>query len=291
MIESLELALGMQVNLKIHIGEDSDEIQTVVNKMLEKTLLEITRVVRDEHQKQLVDSKPKMKELEKQLREKIKDRNKISEIDSQIFQITEKKKNEILEKQNKKLSHLKSARDKPNVTVKNQTDNCSKTAKTKPFRGGKKKKQSKKRKDEKSTPIPQKKQTQSNAKSRSDMSSDNNNRQTENPKNRKTEDQGNSVIDLTKETGRSSNKDTLPKNDQPLGSNQKNSYAEAVRRGSQKASLQTAISNLITCLQSFQETEDLSDYKQKRMEESQKEESRITKGERNSGKFVFTTSN
>ena len=67
--------------------------------MLEKTLLEITRVVRDEHQKQLVDSKPKMKELEKQLREHVKDKNNISEIDSQIFQITEKKKNEILEKQ------------------------------------------------------------------------------------------------------------------------------------------------------------------------------------------------
>ena len=63
----------MQVNLKIHIGEDSDEIQTVVNKMLERTLLEITRVVRNEHQKQLVDSKPKVKELEKLLREKVKD--------------------------------------------------------------------------------------------------------------------------------------------------------------------------------------------------------------------------
>ena len=88
------------------------------------------------------DSKPKMKEIEKQLREKFKDRNKISEIDSQIFQITEKKKNEILEKLNKKLSHLKSARDTSYVTVKNQTDNCSKTAKTKAFRDGKEKKHS-----------------------------------------------------------------------------------------------------------------------------------------------------
>ena len=46
MSESL-IPKGMQVNLKIHIGEDSDEIQTVVNKMLKKTMLEITRVVRD----------------------------------------------------------------------------------------------------------------------------------------------------------------------------------------------------------------------------------------------------
>ena len=90
---------GIQVNRKIHIGEDSDEVQTVVNKMLAKTLLEITRVVRDEHQKQLVDSKPKVKELEKQLGEKIKESGKIiSEIDSQIFKITEIKKKEILVK-------------------------------------------------------------------------------------------------------------------------------------------------------------------------------------------------
>ena len=42
---------GMRVNLKIHLGEDSDESQTVVNKLLEKTLLEITREGRDEHTK------------------------------------------------------------------------------------------------------------------------------------------------------------------------------------------------------------------------------------------------
>ena len=55
--ESLILK-GMQVNLKIHFGEDSNEIHKVVNKMLEKTLLEIIRVVRDEHQRRLDDSKP-----------------------------------------------------------------------------------------------------------------------------------------------------------------------------------------------------------------------------------------
>ena len=54
--------------------------------------------------------------------------------------------------------------------------------------------------------------------------------------------------------------DTHPKN-QPLGTNQKNSYAEAVRRVNQKANLQTATSDLITCLQNFQYTEGLSEYK------------------------------
>ena len=66
--------------------------------MFEKTLLEITIVVRDKHQKQLFETKPKMKELEKQFREKVKDRGKISKIDSQKFKITKLKKNEILEK-------------------------------------------------------------------------------------------------------------------------------------------------------------------------------------------------
>ena len=248
---------GMQLNLKIHIGEDSDEIQTVVNKMLEKTLLEITRVVRDEHQKQLVNSKPKVKELEKQLREKVKDRGKISEIDSQIFKITEMKKNEILEKQNKKLSRLKIARDSSDVSVNKQTNDLPKTAKTTTVNGRKKRKHPNRSKHEKSS----NKQTVPTTKSRSDMNHNNNSQKPENPKNRETKNQGSPVIDLTKETGKSSNRDTHPKNYLPLGSNQKISYAEAVRRGNQKASLQIAISNLITCLQSFQETEGLSDYK------------------------------
>lgn len=255
---------GMQVNLKIHIGEDSDEIQTVVNKILEKTLLEITRVVRDEHQKQLVDSKPKMKELEKQLREKVRDRDKISEINSQIFQITEMKKNEILEKQNKKLSRLRTARDASDSSIKKHTDS-SQTAKENGVNGGgKKQKHSKKRKNKKSTAVPQNKQPELKTKSsslRSDMNCDSNSQQTANPVNRKTKDQDSPVIDLTKETGKNSNRDTRQKNYQSLGSNQKNSYAEAVKRGNSKANLQTAISNLITCLQNFQETEGLSEYK------------------------------
>ena len=101
----------MQLNLKVHVGEDSDEIQAMVDKMLKKPLLQITRVIRDENQRRLVNSKPKMKDLEKQLREKVKNRGKISDIHAHIFQITEQMKNEILEKQNKKLSHLRTDRN------------------------------------------------------------------------------------------------------------------------------------------------------------------------------------
>ena len=256
---------GMQVNLKIHIGPDSDEIQTVVNKMLEKTLLEITRVVRDEHQKQLIDSKHKMKELEKQLREKITDRNKISEIDSQIFHVTEMKKNEIVEKQNKKLSHLRTARDTSDISADNNKDGSCQVKKPKAATVGRKKRKQPQRQPKKSTAVPRNKQpehkTNKSSSQRTDKNSNTKSQQTASPKSSSTNDQDSPVIDLTKETGKNSNRDAHQKNFQPLGSNQKNSYAEAARRGNSKANLQTAISNLITCLQSFQETEGLSEYK------------------------------
>ena len=54
----------------------------------------------------------------------------ISEIDSQIFKITEMKKNEILEKQNKRFSRLRIAGDSSDVSVNKQTNDLPKTAKT-----------------------------------------------------------------------------------------------------------------------------------------------------------------
>ena len=130
---------GMQLNLKFHVGEDSDEIQGVVDKILEKTLLEITRVLRDENQRRLVNSKPKIKELEKQLSEKVKDRGKISDIHAHIFQITEQKKNQILEKQNKKLSHLRTDRNKSDTSLDSKASETSNKAKTNPVKPGKQK--------------------------------------------------------------------------------------------------------------------------------------------------------
>ena len=190
---------GMQVNLKIHIGEDSNEIQGVVNKMLEKTLLEITRVVRDEHQRRLVDYKPKMKELEKQLSQKVNGRDKISDIDAKIFQITEVKKNEILGKQNKKLSRLRTDRNK-SVSVNNQTTESSKTTKTNSARDGRNKRKEPKRKNRQPTPITQNKQPESSANSTSTVeNNENNKRQTENHR-RNIADQDSPVIDLTKQT-------------------------------------------------------------------------------------------
>ena len=94
-----------------------EKTQGVVDKLLEMTLLEITRVIRDESQRRLVNSKPRLKELGKQLIEKIKDRGKISDIHAHIFQQTEQKKTQILEKQNKKLSHLRTDRNKPDTSL------------------------------------------------------------------------------------------------------------------------------------------------------------------------------
>ena len=109
MSESL-IAKGIHVNLKIHIGEDSDEIRTVFNIMVRNN-----QSGQRLTPKQPIESKPKMKELEKQLRLTLK-----------------------FSKQKKKLSHLRTARDASNTSVNKQTNDCSKTAKTYEVRGGKK---------------------------------------------------------------------------------------------------------------------------------------------------------
>ena len=78
---------------------------------------------------------PSQLELEKKLSQKVNDRDKISDIDAKIFQITEMKKNEILKKQDKKLSRLRTDRNKSDVSVNKQTTESSKTTKTNPARG------------------------------------------------------------------------------------------------------------------------------------------------------------
>ena len=99
-----------------------------------------------------------MKELEKQLSQKVNDRDKISDIDAKIFQIMEMKKNVILEKQNKKRSRLRTDRNKSELSVNNQTTERSKTTKTNPARGGRNKRKKPKRKNRTPTPITQNKQ-------------------------------------------------------------------------------------------------------------------------------------
>ena len=103
------------------------------------------------------------------------------------------------------------------------------------------------------------------------MKNNENNKHQRDNRRRNTADQDSPVIDLTKQTEKESKEGNAhPKNYQSLGSNQKKSYAEAIKRGNQRANLQTAISNLISCLQSFQETEGLSESKAGNNGEKQK---------------------
>ena len=183
----------------------------------------------------------------------------------------EMKKNVILEKQNKKLSRLRTDRNKSGLSVNNQTTESSETTKTNPARGGSNKRKKPKRKNRKPTPITQNKQPESSTNSTSAMkNNENNKRQTDNRR-RNIADQDSPVIDVTKQTEKESKEGNAhPKNYQSLGSNQKKSYAEAIKTGNQRANLQTAISNLISCLQSFQEAESLSESKAEKNGEKQK---------------------
>ena len=143
-----------------------------------------------------------MKELQKQLSEKVKDRGKISDIHAHIFQITEKKKNQILEKQNKKLSHLRTDRNKSDTSLDSKTSETSNKAKTNPVKRGKQKPRKSKKKKHKPVSS-ENNQTQTYPSSGSATNS----RPTENKKTGQAvkptkikANQNNTVIDLTTQT-------------------------------------------------------------------------------------------
>ena len=75
-----------------------------------------------------------MKELEKQLR-KSKTEVRFLKLTLKFSKITEIKKNEILEKQNKKLSRFRIARDSSDVSINKQTNSLPKTTKTMTVKG------------------------------------------------------------------------------------------------------------------------------------------------------------
>lgn len=101
---------GLKLELQVQVGENS-RLQKIVDGILKKTSLEITRVVSEEHYLQLQESKPKMAELEDKLRKTVKDEGEFNTITHSIFNKTETKKNKIIDKQAKKLSKLTDSRD------------------------------------------------------------------------------------------------------------------------------------------------------------------------------------
>ena len=101
---------GLRLKLQVQVG-NNHRLQEGVDKILEKTSMEITRLVAEENYHQLQESKSKMKELEEKLKHTVHDEGKLNIISQDIFGKTENKKNLMIEKQNKKLEKLKDARD------------------------------------------------------------------------------------------------------------------------------------------------------------------------------------
>lgn len=101
---------GLNLELKVQVGENS-RLQKIVDGILRKTSMEITRIVSEEHYLQLQESKSKMTELENKLRKVTSNEGEFNTITHNIFTKTESKKNKIVDKQNKKLSKLTDSRD------------------------------------------------------------------------------------------------------------------------------------------------------------------------------------
>ena len=75
---------GLKLQLQVQVGENS-RLQNAVDDILRKTSMEITRVVSDEHYRQLQESKPKMTELENKLRQFTKDEGELNTITHNIW--------------------------------------------------------------------------------------------------------------------------------------------------------------------------------------------------------------
>ena len=100
---------GLLLQKQVQIG-DNQQLQQCVNRLLEKTSLEMCRMIRDEHVRQQGEAKGKMATLEQKLSSSVNDRKKMFEINSNVFKTTEDKKNVIVERQRKKLESLKNKR-------------------------------------------------------------------------------------------------------------------------------------------------------------------------------------
>jgi hypothetical protein len=71
--------------------------------MLQKTSMKITRIIIHERYLQLQESKPNMTELEDNLKKIVRTEGKFDIISKDIFDQTETKNNQMIQKQNKKL--------------------------------------------------------------------------------------------------------------------------------------------------------------------------------------------
>lgn len=243
---------GLKLTLSLHIG-DNNKAQEIVDRILHKTSLEICRIVRDEHQSQLFNSKGKMTDLERKLKTEVRDERKFNEIADQIFKQTEAKKNQIENRQNKKLQHLKSERDSDVVFIRQERPKLNNNNK----------------------PLRNHMQTRSPR--------FNGNHSINKGKGRNKFQNNQQRFNSKTNNGQATNNDKYeqdPKNFKPQGTVTKTlTYAEAARRGNnkqkemntnnhqnkqtetnthkQQETLQESIAKLISCLQNIQGTGDL----------------------------------
>jgi hypothetical protein len=101
---------GLRLNLQVEVG-NNNRLQNIIDRVLEKTSLEICRMIKEEHVAQLHESKHKMMELENKLRSHLSNEGQFNEITAGIFKTTEDKKNTIEARQKKKITVLKRERN------------------------------------------------------------------------------------------------------------------------------------------------------------------------------------
>lgn len=201
-----------------------------MDRLLEKTSLEVCRLIKEEHTAQLHESKGKMAALEANLKTSLQDDGKFNEIAAKIFDTTEKKKNKIISKQTKKLEALQNRR---NISVEQRTKNAepekSKVTKAKPKK---------------------KAATSNNASNNKFLKKWPRNAAPSNNKEKKRTARDSATSDDQTEKNASQNQ----KNFRTLDPVTKKTYAEVAKQGAVPHPLHQSINTLITFLQDLQRT-------------------------------------
>lgn len=251
---------GLKLKLKVHVGVNT-RLQETVDRILEKTSLEICNLVKEEHSLQLHESKGKMIELENKLRKVTSDEGNFNEVTAEIFTVTEEKKNKIIDRQQKKLQSLLTARYKTKVDAVSNTATVHEHDPNN-VNHGKKFNSSVPQKSAKQTYKTKKNQYKKEYKKKNSYIKAKQNNTFKKKQGQSTSNTSDAVI-LSPTAEKSSTVRTdyshqPSKNSPTLGTTRK-TYSEAVQQGKthQNQQLQQSINTLITCLQNLQKTEGL----------------------------------
>lgn len=114
---------GLAIKLNVSVGNDQEDkaIQASVNKLLEKTSLHIMSIVKEGHMRKVRTIGDSIENVRGTLRKNMSDKQ-VFDLDSDVFQKTEEKKNKMVENHKKKLSYLKQRRAGENSTESHKKD-------------------------------------------------------------------------------------------------------------------------------------------------------------------------